>query len=289
MKDVTRTIGNAPSRVNAVLQNTRFGRTWGCPLRIAILILTVALNALAILWAGHILMAWVTPIPCVLVAGVVLVRKGRWCRIRTTIHKSWENPFGFALCATVVVTTTIACLAVYEVLNIKANTTPPEEGRPWREGLPARVWWQEPPTQEVENSLVETATILDVVYERVHSREEANLRVWINSWAYQCKWAVAYAVASLERNPNVCGGKAGDICVCRFTTPFEDRPVADHSVISHEAGHIFAAQPHSGDELMAKGGGDHAGRLTNEEIKTMRTRIKEFRGSVNSECEETEE
>ena len=289
MKDVTRTIGNASSRVNAVFQNTRFGSTWGCPLRIAISILAVGLDALAILWAGNLLMAWVTAIPCVLVAVAVLFKKGRWRRITTTIHNSWENPFGFALCATVVVTTTIACLAVYEVLNIKANTTPPEEGRPWREGLPARVWWQEPPTQEVEDSLAETATMLDVVYERVHSREEANLRVWIDSWAYQCKWATAYALASLERNPNVCGGQTGDIYVCRFSTPFEDRPVADHSVISHEAGHIFAAQPHFGDGLMAKGGGHYAERLTNEEVKTMRTRIKEFRESVKSECEETED
>ncbi len=289
MKDVGRTIGNTPSRINAVLHNTRFGSRSGCPVRIAIFILAVGFNALAILWAGSFLMAWVTAIPFVLLATVILYRKGRWRRVTTIIRNSWQNPFGFALCAITLVTTIIACLALYEYFNIQANTTLPEEGRPWREGLPARVWWQEPPTQEVEDSLAETAKLLGVVYERVHSREEANLRVWIDSWAYQCKWGGSYAVASVERNPNVCGGETGDIYVCRFNTPFADRPTADHSVISHEAGHIFAAQPHFGDGLMARGGGDYAERGTDEEVRTMRTRIKEFRESVESECEKTED
>ena len=81
----------------------------------------------------------------------------------------------------------------------------------------------------------------------------------------------------------------GDIYVCRFSTPFEDRPLADHSVISHEAGHIFAAQPHFGDGLMAPGGGGYAEWFTNGEVRTMRTRIKEIRESVKSECEKTED
>lgn len=289
MKDVGQTISNARSWINAMLQDTRFRSRSGYPLRIAIFTLATCLNTLWILWMGNPLTAWVTALPCILVAVAVLLRTGRWRRITTVIQNSWENPFGFAFGATVVVTFTIACLVLLECFNIKENTTPPEEGRPWREELPARVWWQQPPTPEVENSLVETARTLGVVYKRVHSEEDANLRVWMDSWAYQCKWGTAYAVASVERNPKVCGGETGDIYVCRFRPPFEDRPLADQSIIAHEAGHIFAAQPHFGDGLMAPGGGDYAEWFTNEEVRTMRDRINGFRESVKSECEKTDE
>ena len=136
----------------------------------------------------------------------------------------------------------------------------------------------------MESGLADTAKALGITYERVQSVDHANLRVWLGSWAYLCKWLNAHAFVSLEPSPSSCGGQAGDIYVCRYTTPFADRQISDRAVIAHEAGHIFAAQPHFGNGLMAEGGGTDANWFTDEELGAMRARIKEFRVSTEREC-----
>ena len=178
-------------------------------------------------------------------------------------------------------------LTMLHVPHISANVTNPADGQPWRDALPAPVWWQTPPSQEMENGLSNTARLLGVQYKRVQSVHDANLRVWADSWAYKCKWITSHAFISLDSTPSPCGGQTGDIYFCRLTTPITVRKLSDYSIIAHEAAHIFAAQPHFGDGLMAKGGGKHAQWFTDEEVRTMRTRINNFRNSDDQKCEPT--
>ncbi len=285
MRLITRKIARERVRLTTKLSNTQMGGASGYLLRAAILVAAISLNILAILWFGAPQITWFIAGFGIIVTAVVLRATKRWKRFPGTIRGTWKNPYLFSYLAIVVaVPTLIGVPVAFHQKHVTANTTIPEEGRPWREGLPARVWWQESPTQEMESGLVDAAKALGINYERVQSVNQANLRVWLGSWAYKCKWLAAYAFVSLEPRPSACGGQTGDIYVCRYKTPFADRHISDRAVIAHEAGHIFAAQPHFGDGLMAEGGGTYAYWFTDEELEAMRTRISEFRGSTKSEC-----
>ena len=54
----------------------------------------------------------------------------------------------------------------------------------------------------------------------------------------------------------------------------------DDSLMPHEAAHIFAAQPHVGNGLMAHGGGNGADRFTEIEVESMRNKINAFHSSI---------
>ena len=216
---------------------------------------------------------------------ILVIRNERWRRIIPTIRGWWKNPYAFSwLTIIVAVPFLIGIFVALEVWHFRATVTLPKDGLPWRAELPARVWWQEPPTQELENGVADTAKTLGLTYERVQSVGDANLRVWSTGWRHHCKWRAAHAFVSLEANPSECGSQAGDIYVCRCTNPFADRNPSSRAIIAHESAHIFAAQPHFGDGLMAKGGGAYADELTDEEIQVMRARINGFWASVKSEC-----
>ena len=98
---------------------------------------------------------------------------------------------------------------------------------------------------------------------------------------------ITLSFVSLEPNPSECGSQAGNIYLCRLTNPFADRDLSSRAVIAHESAHIFAAQPHFGDGLMAEGGGVYANEFTDEEMKLMRHRINEFWASVKPDCLES--
>ena len=273
------------NRVITKLNSAQLRGTKGILLRITVLVVAICLNVLAILWAGDPRMAWIVAFLGITVTVIVLLVKNRWCQFPAKIRSAWKNPYFFTwLTIAVAVPTLIGVPVALHIPHISANTTGPAEGKPWREGLAVRVWWQNPPNQEMEDGLVDTARKFRISYERVQSVDHANLRVWFKSWAHSCKWLRAYAFVSLEANPSSCGGHSADIYLCRLTTPFKDHELSDRTIIAHEAAHIFAAQPHFGDGLMAEGGGTYAHWFTAEEIKSMRDRINNFRTSVKPEC-----
>ena len=266
------------------LNNAQFRGANGYLLRVAILVIAACLNVLAILWAGPPQITWFIAGLGIIITVIVLHMKKRWNRIPTTIRGAWKNPYVFSCLAIVVaIPTLIGAPVALHQKHVTANTTSPEEGLPWREGLPARVWWQNPPTQEMESGLTDTAKEFGITYEPVQFFDNANLRVWAGSWAYSCKWLNAYAFVSLDPNPSAYGSQTGDIYVCRYSTPFKDRQLSERTIIAHEVGHIFAGQPHFGNGLMALGGGTYADWFTDEEIEVMRSKIKEFRASIKPE------
>ena len=282
---MSRKIACSRVRLSIHLRSAQFRGANGYLLRVAILLVAACLNVLVILWMGDPRITWYIAGLAIIVAVIVLWVRKSWNRIPATIRGSWKSPYVFSCLAIVVaVPALIGGPVALHQKHITANTTGPEEGRPWREGLAARVWWQELPTQEMERGLADTAEALGITYERVESVDHANLRVWLGSWAYNCKWLGPYAFVSLEPSPSVCGGQTADIYVCRLTTPFKDRQLSDRTIIAHETGHIFAAQPHFGDGLMADGGGTYAHWFTDEEIEAMRARMSEFRASIKPEC-----
>ena len=272
-------------RIISKLNCGRFRGTTGVLLRIAVLVAAICLNILAILWTGDPRMTWIIAFLGVTVTVIVLCVRNEWRQLPVKIHGAWKNPCFFTwLTIVVAIPTLIGVPVALHMFHISANTTGPEEGKPWHEGLAVRVWWQNPPNQEMENGLVDTARTLGVSYERVPSVDHANLRIWFNSWAHSCKWLNTYAFVSLAPNPSSCGGHTADIYLCRFTTPFKDGQLSNRTIIAHEAAHIFAAQSHFGDGLMAEGGGTYAHWFTDEEIQSMRDRVNRFRASLDPEC-----
>ena len=142
------------------------------------------------------------------------------------------------------------------------------------------MWWEIAPSQGMENGFVETAETLGFSHERAQSIHDANFRIWFDSWAYGCKWLTAYGFASLDATPSTFGSQTDDIYICKFTTPLTGRRPSDDSLMAHEAAHIFAAQPHVGNGLMAHGGGNGADQFTETEVESMRNKINAFHSSI---------
>ena len=190
------------------------------------------------------------------------------------------HPAYFFLSTTMVLSTLISVLSIFHASHIDANGTAPKDGQPWRRDLAARVWWGKAPSQEMENGFVYTAQTLGFSYERVQSIQDANFRIWFDSWAYQCKWLTTYAFVSLDPNPSTFGGQTGDISICKLTIQLTRRRPSDYSLMAHEAAHIFAAQPHFGNGLMGQGGGNGTDRFTDKEVETMRNKINASHSSI---------
>ena len=169
--------------------------------------------------------------------------------------------------------------------KIAGELTTPEEGEPWREGLTVRVYWNKPPTKGMENGIADTAEILGFSHEKVDSLEDANIRIWPDSWEYMCKWTTSAGFASLDPNPGALGSQTGDIHICKFTSPIKDHPITDYSTVAHETAHILAAQGHFGDGLMGVGGGNGSSWFNEMEIQKMCDKINEYHESVRTKKE----
>ena len=206
--------------------------------------------------------------------------------LRTQIRHVWMRPAMFFLFTALVAIPSVigATYILHQELLIAPKTGSTHEAKPWRQNLPAQVWWSKPPSPELEQGLIDTATIFRIPHQRVQSPQDANLRVHVDSWAYGCKWLTPLAFASPETPANSCGGQQGDICLCAFDNPSTARRIPKRSIIAHEAAHIFAAQPHFGDGLMAEGGGKYATWFTEEETRAMLTKVETFRREAGPEC-----
>ena len=269
------------------IKSPRLTGTKGILAAVPLTFMAALLILLTILRTGDPRITWLIAGAGIIITGAILWPRIKRHPIQAILKLPWNNPYLlFWLTAFVIIPVLIGIPVAFHMKHIVANTTPIQEARPWREGLPAYGWWQKPPSHEMEQALIDTASTFGINYQRVHSPDDANLRIWLDSLALQCKWLTAQAYVSWEPQPHPCGSQAGEIHVCRFTTPFKDRQLSDRSIIAHEAGHIFAALTHFGDGLMAKGGGDHADWFTDDDIKKMRTHIKDFRDSVKDECQE---
>ena len=144
------------------------------------------------------------------------------------------------------------------------------------------MYWNEQPSDGMEGGFADTVKLLGFKYENVESAEEANIRMWLNSWAYHCKWLNAAGFVSLDPNPSSYGSETGDIYICRFTTPFKHHPTTDYSTMAHETAHLLAAQWHFGNGLMGEGGGDGSPWFSEIEIQVMCDKIKAYHESVRA-------
>ena len=164
MKSLTRKMASARVRLTIRLRSAQFRGANGYLLRAAILAVAACLNVLVILWMGDPRITWYIAGLAIIVAVIVLCVRKSWNRIPASIRGAWKNPYGFFCLATVVAVPIIIGTPVgLHQRHISANTTGPDEGQPWREELPARVWWQKPPTQEMESGLADTAKALGPV------------------------------------------------------------------------------------------------------------------------------
>ena len=171
--------------------------------------------------------------------------------------------------------------------QVAEKLTGPEEGKPWREELVARVYWNKPPSQGMREGFADTVRLLGFNYEEVDSAELANLRIWTESWQYYCKWPTTMGFASLDPNPGSRGSQTGIIHICRFRTPIKFRPITDYSVVAHETAHLFAAQVHVGNGLMGIGGGDGSPWFNKMEIEAMCKNINDLHDSVKAESDDS--
>ena len=125
-------------------------------------------------------------------------------------------------------------------------------------------------------------------YESVESMEDANLRIWIDSWTHLCKWPTNKGFANLEPDPGPDGSRSGDIHICKFTTPQPlARRMTSRSLIAHETAHIFAAQEHTGSGLMANAGGDGSPWFNQDEIRKMCDKINESHEAARAKSEDS--
>ena len=138
----------------------------------------------------------------------------------------------------------------------------------------------------MQDGFTETATLFGFQYEIVATPEQANIRIWPNSWMHMCKWLDTNGFVSLDPNPRAQGARTADIYICTFTLPWNARADMDYSVMSHEAAHVFGAIEHFGDGLMAQDGGTRASKFIDEEITTMCEKINSFHASVPPSVDE---
>ena len=208
---------------------------------------------------------------------IAIVRHSNLTRLASN---SWNHPIWLVIPLIAVFTGSTCWLYVEHDQQIAGKITTPEEGIPWREGLVARVFWDKPPSQGMRNGFADTVRMLGFSYEGVDFVEEANIRIWTDSWKFHCKWPTTEGFVSLDPNPSDGGSQTGDIHLCKITTPIKFHPTSDYSTVAHETAHIFAAQVHFGNGLMGEGGGDGSPCFNETEIETMRKNINDFHESV---------
>ena len=217
----------------------------------------------------------------VLILAVLVVGKTAWRNPTGVALRNWGRPILIAMLIPSVLLAITCGARQTDILLTAPQTTLPEDSEVWREDLPLKVYWSKQPSEELNAGFSDTVEVLGFNYENVDSVEDANIRIWLDSWRRSCKWMKTAGFVSPDPNPSEQGAQTGEIHICQFTTPFKDHPLTDdYSTITHETAHLLPAQSHFGTGLMAKGGGDGSPRLSKMEIKTMRHKIDTFHESV---------
>ena len=220
-------------------------------------------------------------VAAVLILATLVVGKTTWRNPAGVALSTWGRPILIAMLMPSVLLTITCGARLVDMDLIAGKTTLPEDSEVWREDLPLKVYWSKRPSEELKAGFSDTVEVLGFNYENVDSVEDANITIWLDSWSRSCKWMKTAGFVSPDPNPSDQGAQTGEIHICQFTTPFKDHPLTDdYSTITHDTGHLLAAQPHFGTGLMAKGGGDGSPRLSKTEIKTMRHKIDTFHESV---------
>ena len=192
----------------------------------------------------------------------------------------WGRPVALNIMLTVVLLSVILIVYAIDGAQTAKQVTAPEDGLPWQQNLPARVYWNEPPSHGAQQGFAKTARLLGFRYEEARTREGANIRVWLNSWKHECKWLGTAAFVSLDPSPTARGGRTADLYICRFTFPWHNRIESDLSLVAHETAHILAATGHIGSGLMADGGGDGSAWFCDKDVRKLCKKIARFHASA---------
>ena len=266
--------------------STKWQRLVGTFKIVVWLAVSLAVAGIAVLLSIDVVAFFLWPLVLLTIFFMVFFPKGRYLLRRYLLRSSllflWRCLVLRVFALVIFLCFMTSSLYLVHSYQLSGKLTKPEQGRPWREGLVARVYWDEPPSQGMQSGFADTVKVLGFNYENVEGVEEANVRIWPDSWAYLCKWGRIEGFASLDPNPSIYGGETGDIYTCRFTSPFKDRPFTDYSVMAHETAHLLAAQPHFGSGLMGEGGGHGAFRFNETEIQIMCNRVRSFHQSVRA-------
>lgn len=213
----------------------------------------------------------------ILTTFAILKRKKRIIvRVATFI---WNQPIILPIFLVPTIFILILAVQIIHMGIIGNQITSPGGSQPWQKELPARVYWNGQPNPDMEQGLADTARLLGFRYEEATTAESANIQIWPNSWMYFCPWLETAAFVSLDPDPTLEGAQKADIYICRFTPPW-NKKVTDHSLMAHEAAHVFAEKGHFGEGLMATGGGDGSLWFSKAEIKELCRKINEFHNSV---------
>ena len=200
-------------------------------------------------------------------------------RKRTTIVRVttciWNQPIMLEIFLVPAIFILILAAHIIHMDIIENQIASPGESQPWQKELPARVYWNGQPNPDMEQGLADTARLLGFRYEEATTAESANIQIWPNSWMYFCPWLETAAFVSLDPNPTLEGAQKADIYICRFTPPW-NKKMTDHSIMAHEAAHIFAEKGHFGEGLMAKKRGDGSPWFSKAETKELCRKINEF-------------
>ena len=220
-------------------------------------------------------------VAAVLILAILVVGKTAWRNPAGVALRTWGRPMLIAMFIPSVLLTITCGARVVDTKLTADKTTLPEDSEVWREDLPLKVYWNKQPSEGLKAGFSDTVEVLGFNYENVHSVEDANIRIWLDSWSRSCKWMKTAGFVSPDPNPSEQGAQTGEIHICQFTTPFKDHPlIDDYSTITHETAHLLPAQSHFGTGLMAEGAGDGSPRLSETEIQTMRHKIDTFHESV---------
>ena len=193
----------------------------------------------------------------------------------------------FGLAIPVVAFVLVYCGEEYRISRVYIS---PEKSEPWKEGLTAKVYWGEEPSEQAKAGFEMTAALLGVAFRYVEEENEANLRIWPDTKIkYLCKLGETAGFASPSPITGDRGLESGDIHICRWTLPSKVPPPSDHALMAHETAHLLAGVGHhTGEGLMVKGGGGFHW-FTDEEIHCMLNRIRAFRGDAQQKAKMVEE
>ena len=246
------------------------------------IVTTTGILALGILTGLHLIGLLITILFIPIPIAIICLNGPRG--IAKAARYVWNQPIVRTFGMIIVLTTTMSIIYYGHDHQISKELISPKEGKPWAEGLRAQVHWSKQPSQEMENGFADTVRLLGFTYENVHSIEEANLRIHLDSWKQLCKWPTTNGFAALEPNPGPRGSRTGDIYICKFTTPPPLAPhMTDRSLIAHETAHILAAQEHTDSGLMTNGPRGRSTWFNQDEIREMCDRINRFQKSVRAE------
>ena len=160
-----------------------------------------------------------------LTLAVLIVGKATWRSPVGVALRTWGRPILISMLIPSVLLTITCGARIGDELLTAPKTTLPEDSEVWREDLPLKVYWSKRPSEELKAGFSDTVEVLGFNYENVDSVEDANLRIWLDSWSRSCKWMKTAGFVSPDPNPSEQGAQTGETTYLQIHHAVQGPPI----------------------------------------------------------------